>query len=103
MQKTLKSGRSGRGGAMPIFIYSRHAQEELIRRGISKALADSVLRNPEQVVPEQGGRVAYQSCIDFGAGRIFLLRVIVIDQVDPAIVVTIYRTSKIEKYWRTMP
>jgi hypothetical protein len=88
---------------MPVFIYSRHAEEELLRRGIPKALVDSVLRNPEQVVSEQGGRVAYQSRVDFGVGRIFLLRVIVVDQVDPSVVVTVYRTSKIEKYWRTTP
>ncbi len=88
---------------MPVFIYSRHAQEELVRRGIPKMLVDSVLSNPEQVVPEQGGRVTYQSRVDFGAGRIFLLRVIVVDQVDPAVVVTVYRTSKIEKYWRNTP
>ncbi len=29
----------------------------------------------------------------------FLLRVIVDDSVDPAVVVTAYRTTKIEKYW----
>jgi hypothetical protein len=30
----------------------------------------------------------------------FLLRAIVADNVDPAVVVTVYRTSKISKYWR---
>jgi hypothetical protein len=31
----------------------------------------------------------------------FLLRVIVDDGVDPAVVVTVYRTTKIEKYWKS--
>jgi len=34
-----------------------------------------------------------------GGGTISLLRAIVDDTVDPAIVVTVYRTSKIAKYW----
>ncbi len=31
----------------------------------------------------------------------FLLRVIVDDTAKPLMVVTVYRTSKINKYWRT--
>jgi hypothetical protein len=30
----------------------------------------------------------------------FLLRAIVDYRVDPAVVITVYRTSKIDKYWR---
>ncbi len=30
-----------------------------------------------------------------------LLRAVVDDSADPAVVVTVYRTSKIHKYWRT--
>jgi hypothetical protein len=33
-------------------------------------------------------------------GKMFLLRAIVDKSVDPAVVVTAYRTGKIEKYWR---
>jgi hypothetical protein len=84
-------------------VLSRHAREEIARRGIPQTLVDLVLDNPEQIVPERGGRVAYQSQVDFGGGRVFLLRVIVADTVDPAVVVTVYRTSKISKYWRTTP
>ena len=83
------------------FVLSRHAREEMARRGIPQALLDQVLNNPQQVVPEYGGRKAYQSQLDFGGGRIFLLRAIVVDTIDPAVVVTVYRTSKISKYWRS--
>lgn len=85
---------------MPTFSYSRHALEEMARRGLPQALVDTVLQNPQQIVSEQHGRVAYQSQIDFGDGRIFLLRAIVVDSLDPTVVVTVYRTSKISKYWR---
>ena len=45
--------------------------------------------------------MAYQSQLDFGGGRIFLVRAIVRVDIDPAVVVTVYRTSEIAKYWRT--
>ena len=41
----------------------------------------------------------YQSRHDFG-GMIFLVRVVVDRSVAPAMVVTVYRTTKIGKYWR---
>ena len=80
---------------------SRHALDEMKRRAIPDRLLQSVLHHPQQVVPEYGGKQAYQSQLDFGGDRVFLLRAIVNDAVDPAVVVTVYRTSKIRKYWRT--
>ncbi|RUR85001.1 hypothetical protein PCC6912_11170 [Chlorogloeopsis fritschii PCC 6912] len=70
------------------------------RRRISLSLVESVLDNPQQIIQEKEGRKAYQSQVDFGDGKIFLLRVLVADDVDPKVVITVYRTSKIEKYWR---
>ena len=83
------------------FKLSRHAQEEMERRFISFPLLESVMHNPQQVVVVRGNLKAYQSIVDFGGGKVFLLRAIVDDTIDPAIVVTVYRTSKIQKYWRT--
>ncbi len=85
---------------MKQFRLSNHAQEELHRRGIPPDFLDSVLHEPEQVVEARGGKKAYQSRFDLG-GKIFLVRAIVAHDVDPAVVVTVYRTSKIQKYWRT--
>lgn len=82
------------------FRYSRHAEEEMARRDIPRALADEVLRRPQQVVAVRDTRKAYQSKVDFGGGRCFLLRLIVDVAITPAIVITAYRTSKIDKYWR---
>ena len=79
---------------------SRHAEVEMRLRQIPIRLLKSALEDPQQIVAERGGRKAYQSQLDFGKGRMFLLRAIVDDTEDPAIVVTVYRTSKIGKYWR---
>jgi hypothetical protein len=82
------------------FRYSRHAEEELRLRRIPRAVVDKVLRMPQQIVPERPPRRAYQSQVDIGGGRMMLVRAIVDDRVEPAVVVTVYRTSKIGKYWR---
>jgi hypothetical protein len=79
---------------------TRHAQEEMGRRAIPLEWVEDVLANPGQIVDERGGRKVYQSQIDFGEGKVFLLRVILNVDVDPIVVITLYRTSKIEKYWR---
>ena len=81
------------------FRITDHARKELTRRQIPESALKAVLDNPEQIVPEESGRKAYQSRLDFG-GKIYLVRAIVEDDVKPAVVVTVYRTSKIAKYWR---
>lgn len=82
------------------FTLSHHARQEMDRRRIPLNLLESVLQHPQQIVPEREGKKAYQSQLDFGDGKLFLLRAIVNDEVDPVLIVTVYRTSKIAKYWR---
>jgi len=83
------------------FEFAQHAEEGLLDRGIPRDLVESVLRAPQQIVLEHDGRRAYQSIVTSETGTRFLLRAIVIDNVEPAIVVTVYWTRKIAKYWRT--
>jgi hypothetical protein len=83
------------------FRFSDHADQELKNRHISVSLVLGVLTNPQQKAPEMPGIMCYQSLVDFGGGKTYLLRVMVNETVDPAVVVTAYRTSKIKKYWRT--
>jgi len=63
-------------------------------------LLESVMKNPQQIIEQPDAKKVYQSQIDFGGGKIFLLRAIVIEFADSAMVVTVYRTKKISKYWR---
>jgi len=58
-----------------------------------------VLAAPEQRHAARSGRDVLQSRIAF-AGKTYLLRVFVDIDRDPAEVVTVYRTSRIGKYWR---
>ncbi len=82
------------------FRLSRHVEDELRRRRIPREALEQVLEAPQQVIEERGGRKAYQSQVAFEGGKLYLLRVIVLDSVEPALVVTVYRTSRMRKYWR---
>jgi hypothetical protein len=82
------------------FEITRHAQAEMSRREISATTVDAVLQNPQQIVDGYGNKKAYQSIFAMGTGKDYLFRVIVNDAVTPWKVVTVYKTSKIKKYWR---
>ncbi|MBI3992504.1 MAG: DUF4258 domain-containing protein [Candidatus Lambdaproteobacteria bacterium] len=82
------------------FRLSKHVEEELRRRRIPREALELVLEVPQQIIEERIGRKAYQSQVEFEGGKLYLLRAIVFDGVDPALVVTAYRTSRIRKYWR---
>ena len=82
------------------FEISRHVRNEMNRRRISEDLVQSVLQNPGQIVDEYGSMKAYQSITGSETGKNYLVRVIVNDTVEPEKVVTVYKTSKIKKYWR---
>jgi hypothetical protein len=80
------------------FHISKHAAKELARRNIPIALVEAVLADPEQKVPEHGTIICYQSRMAMG-GKDYPLRVMVSETSRPRVVVTAYRTGKIEKYW----
>ncbi|MFA5865915.1 MAG: DUF4258 domain-containing protein [Phycisphaerae bacterium] len=84
------------------FRLSSHAKLEMGERDLSNEIIEDVMTNPQQVISSYGGRKIYQSKIAFDDGKIFLVRAIVKDDINPAVVVTVYRTSKIEKYWRNI-
>lgn len=78
---------------------SAHAQEECQRRNISLALLEQVLQAPQQKLPSYGNRTVYQSQVTLN-GNLYLIRAIVDENTEPNRVITVYRTSKIDKYWR---
>jgi len=79
---------------------SRHAKEEMERRGIPLKILDSILKDPQQVVNDPAGNRVYQSKVDFNEGKIYLVRVVTTEEAGILVVVTVYRTSKTQKYWR---
>ena len=82
-------------------VLTDHARWQMRRRGITRADLLAVLRSPEQREEVRPGRCVYQSRLTFGeSSEPYLLRVFVDVDRDPPEVVTVYRTSKLEKYWR---
>lgn len=80
---------------------SEHAKTELLRRQISAELAMQVGQEPHQIVPARNGLECRQSVFkDESSGKEYLLRVIVNPQIMPNVIVTVYKTSKVAKYWR---
>ena len=68
-------------------------------RGIPLTVVEVVLAAPQQKVPGYGNIVCYQSQVNINQ-KAYLVRVMVNETVSPPTVVTVYRTSKISKYWK---
>ena len=78
---------------------SNHVQQEMDRRGIPLSVVESVLVAPAQKVHEHGDVVCYQSKVEINRKQ-YLVRVMVNEKTTTLKVVTVYRTSKISKYWK---
>jgi hypothetical protein len=82
--------------------YSFHAEEEIIARSISKEIIEQIVQEPQQTMPDENDETIeiHQSIIEFSNGLSYLVRVFVTQREFTPHVVTVYRTSKISKYWR---
>lgn len=81
------------------FNLSQHAQEEIQKRRIPIHILELILEYPEQILEEDGLKV-YQGIFKANNDKNYLLRAYINDLVQPNIIVTVYVTSKIKKYWR---
>jgi hypothetical protein len=81
------------------FSISKYAVEEMARPQISLEQLESLMNHPDQIVEAHGGLVCYQ-CLSTKNGKPGLLRAIINDASNPKNIVTIYRTTKIKKYWK---
>ena len=79
---------------------SNHAKEQMDERGITEQMVLEIIRNPDQTIPEDDDKLIYQSLRFFvEEGRDYLVRVFVNIVKEPHLAITVYRTSRIEKYW----
>ena len=82
------------------FKFSKHAEEQMVRRSLERSIVESVLLKPEQVVMDENDEdiAIYQSIVEDG-DILFLYRVFVNTKVQPNVIVTLYKTTKIDKYY----
>lgn len=82
-------------------VISEHARFEMVRRRISEEVVMNVTQDPQQIVELGKKRKVCQSkYYDPAGGKEMLLRVICEERYGTLFVVTAYRTSKVEKYWK---
>jgi hypothetical protein len=80
------------------FIFSKHALDQMNKRGLGKELVIEVLNNPGEIVEYESLKI-FQSLKYNNEGVPFLIRVFVNPENEPGLVVTAYKTSKIRKYY----
>jgi len=82
-------------------ILTNHARFELKIRNISEEDVKFAVRNPQQKLPSKKGRVIIQNkYYDKIENKEMLLRIIGFERGDSFEVITVYKTSKIKKYWK---
>lgn len=80
------------------FIISKHCKEQLQLRNIPEDLISQILHAPMQITKEDECTMVYQSIISAENEKKYLYRIFVNICKQPNLVITVYRTSKIDKY-----
>ncbi|MDD5355442.1 MAG: DUF4258 domain-containing protein [Candidatus Omnitrophica bacterium] len=81
-------------------IFTEYAESQIIERKIAREDVINVLQSPEQITVGRKGRKIAQSKLKKG-GQDGLLRIIFEEENKiNKIVITVYWTSKVQKYWR---
>jgi len=83
------------------YIITPHARFEMERRGIDTESVREVMAAPGQRRNVRPGRDVLQSKLSLGKPpKMYVVRVFVDVDRKPAEVVTVYRSSKVTKYWK---
>ncbi|MCX5991309.1 MAG: DUF4258 domain-containing protein [Chloroflexi bacterium] len=81
-------------------VMTEHARFEAQRRGVDLKLVLSTIENPQQKIASKKNRFIFQSrYYDKIENKEMLLRVITEPAQEALKVISVYKTSKIEKYW----
>lgn len=81
-------------------VIKSHARFEAERRGIPEESIKDAVKNPQQKLPSKKGRVIVQNRYhDKVENKEMLIRVIGIGTSEKFEVITVYKTSRINKYW----
>ena len=79
------------------FEFSKHALDQIEHRGISKEMILLVVHHSDSIVSQDESTKIYSKLVDEDS-KVYLYRVFVNYIKNPLIIITAYRTSKIEKY-----
>jgi hypothetical protein len=79
------------------FQYSKHSLEQIKLRELDQGIIDALLENPDQIIKQGNHSVFFQKLVKQD-NKLYLYRVLVNTEKQPQLVITAYKTSKIEKY-----
>ena len=77
-----------------------HARERLVERGIDIKLVRSALEKPDQIITMGKQKIIHKLYQETSCHKEYLLRVFIEDFEEEQVIRTVYRTSKVSKYWR---
>ena len=84
------------------YIFSKHAEEQMQRRGISREDVETIVSQPDQMLAnEESEDITIFQSLKNENGQMFLLRVFVNTIKLPNVIVTLYKTTKIQKYYES--
>ena len=77
----------------------------IVARKLNRAQVEKVIRSPEQIVPDDDdpNRQIHQSRFFDDQGREKLLRIVVVENKDEIVAVTVYPVSQFKRYWKGTP
>lgn len=81
-------------------IFSKHSLEQMEVRQIPQSIVEVVLANPDQILNLPDKKI-YQSVVTADSGNKYLIRIFVNTIKHPNLIITVYKTSKISKYYES--
>ncbi len=86
---------------MDSYQFSNHSLEQMQVRGITEEMVNNLFKNPGQRLldPFDSGKMILQSIFSDSNAKMFLVRIFINVSKKPPMVITVYKTSKIDKYW----
>jgi hypothetical protein len=79
------------------FVYSNHAIEQMYARNINQATVETIIENPLQIILEVDKKI-FHGIIEEDNTK-YLIRIFVNRLKQPNLIITVYKTSKIDKYY----
>ncbi len=81
------------------YHYSKHAAEQIANRNLNRKIIDNVILFPDVMIKQDECLTIFQKIVISDKNKKpYLYRVFINTCKDPSLVITAYKTSKIEKY-----
>ena len=80
--------------------FSDHALERMRSRNLTNDQIKEAIKNPDEQFHNQMGMVVHKILKHDESHDKFLLRVFYKDEEDTILIISAYKTTKIEKYWK---